>query len=173
MNIFVFTIVRLIFNLLASSKLISFLLIWLNFVIAGTGSSWFVLGVRGSETSWHHCDHDFTRLTHCEVVIWNLCSWKEVQTRTCSMSSEGREDLSLIAFKLKGMRVETRCGHVKSQGTHICLLLQAKPSLVTQPIWCCRHRGDPAALRFVLHWGWAELTWDTGDSPVTVMLCWA
>lgn len=74
------------------------------------------------------------------------------------MSSEGREDLSLIAFKLKGMRVETRCGHVKSQGTHICLLLQAKPSLVTQPIWCCRHRGDPAALRFVLHWGWAELT---------------
>lgn len=49
MNIFVFTIVRLIFNLLASSKLISFPLIWLNFVITGTGSFWFVLGIRGSE----------------------------------------------------------------------------------------------------------------------------
>ena len=35
------------------------------------------------------------------------------------------------------------------------LLLQAKPSLVTQPIWCCRRRVDPAAPQFVLR---AELS---------------
>lgn len=50
MNIFVFTIVSLIFNLLASSKLISFSPKLSNFVITGTGSSCLVPGVRGSET---------------------------------------------------------------------------------------------------------------------------
>lgn len=64
------------------------------------------------------------------------------------------------------MRVETRCSYVKSQGTHdICLLLESMPALVTQPIWCCRCRGDPAAGQFVLHWGWAELA-ETQEIPL-------
>lgn len=133
MNIFVFTIVRLIFNLLASSKLISFPLLWLRFVITGTSFLWGggCLGWEAPRPSWHHCNHDFTRIMYCKViVIGNLYSWKEVQVQgTCSVSSEDREDLPLIAFKLKWEQ-GAAVSHLGEWGTLACC---CKPS----PLWWC------------------------------------
>lgn len=130
MNIFVFTIVRLIFNLLASSKLISFPLIRLHFVITGTSFSWggWCLGWEAQRSSWHHCNHGFTRIMYCKmIVIWDFYSWKEVQVQgTCSVSSEEREDLPLVAFKLKW---EQRTA-LSSLGEWVTLAYCFRPSLL-------------------------------------------
>lgn len=130
-----FVIVRLIFNLLASSKLIIFPLIWFNFVITGTGSSWFVPHVPTWLWSQFYWDDAVWGYHHLK---------KEVQIGACSTSPEERGDLTLVAFKLWGKRVETRCSHVMTPGMYvICLLLQALHL-------------------FVLTWGGTRAHWDTG-----------
>lgn len=83
----------LIFNLLTSSKGISFLLTLLNFVIKRTVFSWFIPDVPTSLWLQSH----WAEVT----IIWKLCSWEEVKAGTCSTSPEDRGDLPLVAFKLQ------------------------------------------------------------------------
>lgn len=140
--------------MLASSKLISFPLIWLHFVITGTCCSWGggCLGCEAQRPSWHHCNHDLTRMMYCKVaIVWNLCSWKEVQVQgTCSVSSEDGGDPPLIVFKVKW---EQR-GAVSSLGAGVTLGC------------CCRCRGHGTALQ---GHGQAE----TQGLPWLGILCWA
>lgn len=169
MNIFVFTIVRLIFNFLASSKLISFPLIWLHFVITGTSSSWggWWLGWEAQRSFWHHCNHDFTRIMYCKVLlIWKFYSWKEVQVQgTCSVSSEEREDLPLIGFKLKW----EQCTALSSLGEWVTLACCCRPRLLWwQSLPDAAGVGDmPERCR-----GMGRVT-ETQGLPLLGILCWA